>query len=93
MKSVELKKTQTTKDVTNVMMKAKNLKIELAAWGRHAANMSKRTGDVRVDAVQVIPSEDGQDAKLSTLDATTINAATVEETTALHETMAADEDM
>ncbi len=32
-KTVEIRKTQTSKDVANVMMKQKDLKIELAAWG------------------------------------------------------------
>ena len=55
--------------------------------------MSGRTGDIRVDAVQVIPSPDGLSVNLSTADTTTINPATREESTALHGKMASDEDM
>ncbi len=92
-KDVQLRKTQTSRPVTNVLMKAKSLKIELAAWGPHAAFMSNRTREVRIDFVQVIPSADGSSVKLSTIDATTFNDATEEECTALHADMAADEDM
>ena len=74
-------------------MKAKSLKIELAAWGSHAAFMSGRTREVRIDFVQVIPSADGSSVKLSTTDATTFNDATEEECIALHADMAADGDM
>ena len=78
-KEVQLRRTQTPKPVTNVLMKAKNLKIELAAWGPHAAFMSGRTGKVRIDFVQVIPTADGSSVKLSTVDATTFRDATEEE--------------
>ena len=63
-------------------MNAKNLKIELAAWGPHAAFMSGRTGEVRIDFVQVIPTADGSSVKLSTVDATTFRDATAEESIA-----------
>ena len=92
-KEVQLRKTQTTKLVTNVVMKAKSLKIELAAWDPHAAFMSGRSGDVRIDFVQVLPSADGNSVKLSTIDATTFSEETEEECTALHADMAADGEM
>ena len=92
-KSVEIKRTGATKDVANVMMKAKNLKIEFSAWGQHATEMSSLTGDVRLDAVQVIPSVNGDSVKLSTLDCTTIRKPTQEESDTLHEELASDERM
>ena len=78
-KSIETKRNNATRDVVNVMMKAKHLKIELAAWGRLAHEMSGRTADVRLDAVQVQPALDGSSVKLSTLDCTSIRDLTQDE--------------
>ena len=77
-----------TKHVTNTMMKQKNVKIEFASWGEHAVFMSEREGDVRLDAVQVAPSADGQSVKLTTVDITHITVATPAESELLHEKMA-----
>ena len=92
-KSVEIKRSNTTKIVVNVMMKAKHLKIELAAWGKLAQEMSGRSADVRLDAVLVQPALDGGSVKLSTLDCTSIRDLTQDETDALHNKLTADENL
>ena len=90
-KSVATK--SSNKDVVNVMMKAKHLKIELAAWGRLAHEMSGRSADVRLDSVQVQPAQDGGSVKLQTLDCTSIRDLTQGEKDALHNGLTADENL
>ena len=92
-KSVEMKRSNTSKDVANLMMKAKSSKIELAAWGKLADAMSGRTADVRLDAVQVQPAGAANSVKLSTLDCTTIRDLTQDEKRTLHNNLAADENL
>ena len=84
-KAVETKRSGMRKDVVNVIVGAKRSKIEFAAWGRLAEDMAGRTGDIRVDAVQVQPSSDNDSIELSSLDCTTIRNLTVEESATLHE--------
>ena len=76
-----------------MLMKAKRLNTELTGRGPHAAPMSGRTREVRIDFVQTIPSADGSSVKLSTIDVTASNDATEEGYNALHADMAAGEDM
>ncbi len=74
----DLKRGQAQKYVTNVTVKAKDKKIEFAAWGKHAEFMSGKVGIVRLDAASVIPaqSKDKASAKLTTLDSSKIVDAT-----------------
>ena len=88
-----MKRSNTSKDVANLMVEAKSSKIELAAWGKLANAMSGRTADVRLDAVQVQPAGAGDSVRLSTLDCTTIRDLTQDENQTLHNNLAADENL
>ena len=92
-KTVQMKTNNASKDVVNVWMKAKNLKVELAAWGRLANEMSGRTTDVRLDAVQVLPTSDGSSIKLQSLDCTSIRDLNDQEKKALNDQLSTDDNL
>ncbi len=74
----ELKAGRGQKPVTNVVVKAEDRKIDLAAWGPLADRISGKDGIIRLDAVSVIPAQKGDkaSAKLTTSDCSSILDAT-----------------
>ncbi len=74
----ELKAGRGQKPVTNVVVKAEDRQIDLAAWGPLADRISGKDGIIRLDAVSVIPAQKGDkaSAKLTTSDCSSILDAT-----------------
>ena len=93
LRSQTIRRTGEKKNFTNVTMKGQDKEIELSAWGPHAATMSCKTGDFRLDAVSINPAAGTASGKMSTSDCSFIRQATTEETSALHSTLAPEDSL
>ena len=92
-KETTVKRSGAKKEVTNSTMKASNKTIELAVWGSLATFMDNKTGDVRLDAINVIPAVGSASVKLGTMDCSSIQDATEEERRMLDEHMSPEEEL